>query len=56
MLLNVIDYTLLEVLKEEPVRVTIKGMRRTFYPPVHHSIQDNAPPEKRLILNWVYPF
>ncbi|XP_065211551.1 echinoderm microtubule-associated protein-like CG42247 isoform X2 [Planococcus citri] len=50
------DYTLLEVLKEEPVRVTIKGMRRTFYPPVHHPVQDNNPPEKRVILNWVHGY
>ncbi|XP_073970787.1 doublecortin-domain-containing echinoderm-microtubule-associated protein isoform X4 [Rhodnius prolixus] len=50
------DYTLLEVLKEEPVRLTIKGMRRTFYPPVHHPPQDNSPPEKRLILDWVYGY
>ncbi|KAK7574062.1 hypothetical protein V9T40_011253 [Parthenolecanium corni] len=50
------DYTLLEVLKEEPIRITIKGMRRTFYPPLHHPIQDNSPPEKRLILNWVHGY
>ncbi|XP_014242237.2 echinoderm microtubule-associated protein-like CG42247 isoform X2 [Cimex lectularius] len=50
------DYTLLEVLKEEPVRLTIKGMRRTFYPPLHHAPQDNSPPEKRLVLDWVYGY
>ncbi|CAG9829830.1 unnamed protein product [Diabrotica balteata] len=49
------DYTLLEVLKEEPVRVTIKGLRRTFYPPVHHAPVDNTPPEKKMALEWVYP-
>nr|CAD7588554.1 unnamed protein product [Timema genevievae] len=47
------DYTLVEVMKEEPVRVTIRGLRRTFYPPLHHPPYDNAPPEKRLQLNWL---
>lgn len=50
------DYTLLEVLKEEPVRVTIRGLRRTFYPPIHHAPIDNTPPEKKMQLEWVYPF
>ncbi|CAH1155979.1 unnamed protein product [Phaedon cochleariae] len=50
------DYTLLEVLKEEPVRVTIKGLRRTFYPPIHHSTVDNTPPEKKMQLEWVYGY
>ncbi|KAG7306905.1 hypothetical protein JYU34_007012 [Plutella xylostella] len=47
------DYTLLEVLKEEPVRITIRGLRRTFYPPIHHAPIDNLPPEKKLQLDWV---
>lgn len=42
-------------MKEEPVRVTIRGLRRTFYPPLHHAPLDNSPPDKRLQLNWVYP-
>ncbi|KAK9890613.1 hypothetical protein WA026_011976 [Henosepilachna vigintioctopunctata] len=50
------DYTLLEVLKEEPVRVTIKGLRRTFYPPLHHPPMDNTPPEKKLQLEWVFGY
>ncbi|CAH1185204.1 unnamed protein product [Phyllotreta striolata] len=50
------DYTLLEVLKEEPARVTIKGMRRTFYPPLHHAPMDNTPPEKKMALEWVYGY
>ncbi|XP_044268037.1 echinoderm microtubule-associated protein-like CG42247 isoform X2 [Tribolium madens] len=50
------DYTLLEVLKEEPVRVTIKGLRRTFYPPIHHAPMDNTPPEKKMQLEWVYGY
>ncbi|XP_063359716.1 echinoderm microtubule-associated protein-like CG42247 [Cydia amplana] len=50
------DYTLLEVLKEEPIRVTIRGLRRTFYPPIHHAPVDNTPPEKKLALEWVYGY
>ncbi|XP_065155332.1 echinoderm microtubule-associated protein-like CG42247 isoform X3 [Atheta coriaria] len=50
------DYTLLEVLKEEPVRVTIRGLRRTFYPPIHHAPMDNTPPEKKMQLEWVYGY
>ncbi|KAL1137752.1 hypothetical protein AAG570_009448, partial [Ranatra chinensis] len=50
------DYSLLEVLKEEPIRVTIRGMRKTFYPPLHHPPQDNSPPEKRLVLDWVFGY
>lgn len=53
--LFIIDYTLLEVLKEEPIRVTIKGLRRTFYPPIHHAPIDNTPPDKKMQLEWVYP-
>ncbi|KAF6215574.1 hypothetical protein GE061_010330 [Apolygus lucorum] len=53
---NTTDYTLLEVLKEEPMRLMIKGLRRTFYPPLHHAPQDNSPPEKRLVLDWVYGY
>lgn len=47
---------MLEVLKEEPIRVTIKGLRRTFYPPIHHAPIDNTPPDKKMQLEWVYPF
>ncbi|KAI8435275.1 hypothetical protein MSG28_003614 [Choristoneura fumiferana] len=50
------DYTLLEVLKEEPIRVTIRGLRRTFYPPIHHAPIDNTPPEKKMALEWVYGY
>ncbi|RVE54773.1 hypothetical protein evm_000540 [Chilo suppressalis] len=50
------DYTLLEVLKEEPIRVTIRGLRRTFYPPIHHAPIDNTPPEKKMQLDWVYGY
>ncbi|GFG29599.1 hypothetical protein Cfor_01055 [Coptotermes formosanus] len=50
------DYSLMEVMKEEPIRVTIRGLRRTFYPPLHHPPHDNSPPEKRLQINWVYGY
>ncbi|XP_056634123.1 echinoderm microtubule-associated protein-like CG42247 isoform X1 [Diorhabda sublineata] len=50
------DYTLLEVLKEEPIRLTIKGLRRTFYPPLHHAPIDNTPPDKKMVLDWVYGY
>lgn len=53
---KITDYTLLEVMKEEPTRVTIRGLRRTFYPPIHHAPQDNSPPDKRLSLSWVYGY
>lgn len=47
------DYTLLEVLKEEPIRLSIRGLRRTFYPPIHHAPIDNTPPDKKMQLDWV---
>lgn len=47
------EYTLVDALKEEPTKVTIKGLRRTFYPPLHHPMIDNSPPDKRLQLQWV---
>ncbi|XP_063236726.1 echinoderm microtubule-associated protein-like CG42247 [Bacillus rossius redtenbacheri] len=50
------DYTLLDVMKEDPVKVTIRGVRRTFYPPLHHPPYDNSPPDKRLQLNWVFGY
>lgn len=51
------DYSLVDsMMKEEPIRVTIKGLRRTFYPPVHHPPMDNAPPDKKLMLQWVHGY
>ncbi|XP_069683822.1 echinoderm microtubule-associated protein-like CG42247 isoform X1 [Periplaneta americana] len=50
------DYSLMDVMKEEPIRVTIRGLRRTFYPPLHHPPHDNTPPEKRLQISWVYGY
>lgn len=47
------EYTLVDALKEEPTKVTIKGLRRTFYPPLHHPMVDNSPPDKKLQLQWV---
>ncbi|EEB10507.1 WD-repeat protein, putative [Pediculus humanus corporis] len=44
------------VMKEDPIRVTIRGMKRTFYPPIHHAPQDNTPPDKRLSLSWVFGY
>jgi len=45
-----------EVLREEPARVTIRGLRRSFYPPSHLPSVDNTPPEKKLQLEWVYGY
>jgi len=45
-----------EVLREEPARVTIRGLRRSFYPPSHLPPVDNTPPEKKLQLEWVYGY
>lgn len=47
------EYTMLDLMKEEPTKVTIRGLRRTFYPPVHHAPADNTPPDKKLQLAWV---
>jgi echinoderm microtubule-associated protein-like 1/2 len=46
----------MESSKEEPTRVTIRGLRRTFYPPMHHAPVDNSPPEKKLLLSWVHGY
>ncbi|XP_046389885.1 echinoderm microtubule-associated protein-like CG42247 [Ischnura elegans] len=50
------DYSLVEVLKEEPLRLILRGLKRTFYPPLHHPPADNSPPDKRLQLEWVYGY
>lgn len=50
------DYTVLDVMKEDPIRVQIRGSRKTFFPPLVHPPADDSPPDKRLTLNWVYPF
>lgn len=43
-------------MKEEPTRVVIRGLRRTFYPPNHHPPIDNSPPDKKLLLRWVHGY
>lgn len=47
---------MVEVLRDEPARVTIRGLRRSFYPPSHLPPVDNSPPEKKLQLEWVYGY
>ena len=44
------------MLREEPARVTIRGLRRSFYPPAHLPPVDNSPPDKKLQLEWVYGY
>ncbi|XP_066584127.1 echinoderm microtubule-associated protein-like CG42247 isoform X1 [Prorops nasuta] len=43
-------------LREEPAKVTIRGLRRSFYPPSHLPPVDNSPPDKKLQLEWVYGY
>ncbi|XP_012282352.1 echinoderm microtubule-associated protein-like CG42247 [Orussus abietinus] len=50
------DYSAVEVLRDEPAKVTIRGLRRSFYPPSHLPPVDNSPPEKKLQLEWVYGY
>lgn len=50
------DYSLIDVMKEEPTKLIIRGLRRTFYPPLHHAPVDNSPPERKLLLQWVHGY
>ncbi|XP_043497504.1 echinoderm microtubule-associated protein-like CG42247 [Polistes fuscatus] len=50
------DYSVVEVLRDEPARVTIRGLRRSFYPPTRLPPVDNSPPDKKLQLEWVYGY
>uniref|UniRef100_A0A2H8TVI9 Echinoderm microtubule-associated protein-like CG42247 n=1 Tax=Melanaphis sacchari TaxID=742174 RepID=A0A2H8TVI9_9HEMI len=50
------DYTVLDMMKEDPIRVQIRGTRKTFFPPMVHSPADDSPPDKRLALNWIYGY
>jgi microtubule-associated protein-like 1/2 len=50
------DYVMTDGTKEDPTRVVIRGLRRTFYPPMHHAPVDNSPPEKKLLLSWVHGY
>ncbi|XP_070506717.1 echinoderm microtubule-associated protein-like CG42247 [Chironomus tepperi] len=43
-------------MKEDPTRIVIRGLRRTFYPPMHHAPVDNSPPDKKLLLTWVHGY
>lgn len=43
-------------MKEDPTKVIIRGLRRTFYPPIHHAPMDNSPPDKKLQLHWVHGY
>lgn len=49
------DYPI-DNMKEDPTRVVIRGLRRTFYPPMHHAPVDNSPPDKKLLLTWVHGY
>lgn len=49
------DYPI-DNMKEDPTRVVIRGLRRTFYPPNHHAPVDNSPPDKKLLLTWVHGY
>lgn len=42
-----VDYPI-DNMKEDPTRVVIRGLRRTFYPPNHHAPIDNSPPDKKV--------
>lgn len=44
------------IAKEEPIKMNIRGWRRTFYPPASQVNIDNSPPEKKLQLQWVHGY
>lgn len=48
-----VDFTALDITKEDPIKLNIRGLRRTFYPPIHHPPVDNSAPDKKLQLQWV---
>lgn len=50
------EHSMLDIIKEEPTKVTIRGLRRTFYPPIHHAPADNSPPDKKFQLQWVHGY
>lgn len=50
------DFAALDVSKEDPIKLNIRGLRRTFYPPVHHPPVDNTAPDKKLQLQWVHGY
>lgn len=51
-----VDFTALDITKEDPIKLNIRGLRRTFYPPIHHPPVDNAAPDKKLQLQWVHGY
>lgn len=51
-----VDYSSSDYVKEEPIKLSIRGLRRTFYPPNQHVVIDNSPPEKKLKLQWVHGY
>lgn len=50
------DFTALDIVKEDPIKLNIRGLRRTFYPPIHHPPVDNSAPDKKLHLQWVHGY
>lgn len=50
------DYSSSDYVKEEPIKMNIRGIRRTFYPPAQQTQIDNAPPDKKLQLKWVHGY
>lgn len=50
------DFTALDISKEDPTKLNIRGLRRTFYPPIHHPPVDNTAPDKKLQLQWVHGY
>lgn len=50
------DFTALDIAKEDPTKLNIRGLRRTFYPPIHHPPVDNSAPDKKLQLQWVHGY
>lgn len=50
------DFTALDIAKEDPIKLNIRGLRRTFYPPIHHPPVDNSAPDKKLQLQWVHGY
>lgn len=55
-LLFAADYSSSDYVKEEPIKMNIRGNRRTFYPPVAQTQIDNSPPDKKLQLKWVHGY
>lgn len=50
------DYSSSDYIKEEPIKISIRGLRKTFYPPNQHVVIDNSPPDKKLRLQWVHGY